>query len=219
MPRQNRIILAIYCSRRKVNMQKTPNLILASSSVTRRNLLDQLRIPYEIDKPEIDETLHAGETAQAACLRLAQEKAMRVSKRHPVAVVIGSDQLVESGGRIFGKPGHADGAQAQLQSLSGQRINFHVAVAVFAPDAPPQLWHEVVVVQMRTLSNEEISRYIQLETPFNSAGSMKSEGLGATLIDSMQSRDPSAILGLPLIATARMLREVGIDPLRQALGK
>jgi septum formation protein len=198
-------------------MQNSHILILASSSVTRRNLLDRLRIPYEIDKPEIDETLHAGETAQAACLRLAQEKAMRVAKRHPGAVVIGSDQLVESEGRVFGKPGHVNGAQAQLQSLSGRLINFHVAVAVLAPDAAPQFWHEIVVVQMRTLSNEEISRYIQLETPFDSAGSMKSEGLGATLIESMQSNDPSAILGLPLIATARLLRAVGLDPLRQAV--
>lgn len=198
---------------RKVNMSKTPNLVLASSSPTRRNLLDRLQIPYEIDKPEIDESLRPGESALEACLRLALEKALRVAERHPEAVIIGSDQVVASDGRILGKPGDAAGAQAQLCALSGQRIDFHVAVVVLTPDRRPLTWQETVEVQMRHLTDAEIARYLDIEQPFGSAGSMKSEGLGAALVESMTSTDPSAILGLPMIATARMLREAGIDPL------
>ena len=194
-------------------MQKTPSLILASSSITRRALLDRLNIPYQIDKPEIDEQVQAGEQAAAACLRLAQQKAHTVALRHPQAVVIGSDQLVACGNHILGKPHSAERAFTQLRMLSGQTILFHVAVAVIDTHGRIQTSFETVTAHMRDLTDAEINHYIAQERPFDCAGSMKSEGLGITLLESMHSCDPTAIMGLPLIATARLLRGAGINPL------
>jgi septum formation protein len=194
-------------------MQKTPTLILASSSITRRTLLDRLNLPYQIDKPEIDEQVMAGENAAAACLRLAQQKARTVALRHPQAVVIGSDQLVACGDHILGKPHSAEQAFAQLRMMSGQTILFHVAVAVIDAGGRIQTSFETVTAQVRSLNDTEITHYIARERPFDCAGSMKSEGLGIALLESMQSCDPTAIMGLPLIATARLLRGAGINPL------
>ncbi len=213
MPDQNRIILAIYCLARKMIMQKPPTLILASSSITRRALLDRLKIPYQIDKPEINEQVQAGENAAAACLRLAQQKAHTVALRHPQAVIIGSDQLVAFENKIVGKPHSAEQAFTQLRMMSGQSILFHVAVAVIDTQGCIQTSFETVTAQMRDLTDAEISRYIAQERPFDCAGSMKSEGLGISLLESMHSCDPTAIMGLPLIATARLLRGAGINPL------
>jgi septum formation protein len=194
-------------------MQKTPTLILASSSITRRALLDRLNVPYQIDKPEIDEQVQAGEHAAAACLRLAQQKARTVALRHPQTVVIGSDQLVACGDNILGKPHSAEQAFAQLRMMSGQTLLFHVAVAVIDAHGRIQTSFETVTAQMRDLNDTEITHYIARERPFDCAGSMKSEGLGIALLESMQSCDPTAIMGLPLIATARLLRDAGINPL------
>lgn len=213
MPDQNRIILAIYCLARKMNMQKTPSLILASSSITRRALLDRLNFPYQIDKPDIDERVLDGENAATACLRLARQKAQIVALRHPRSVVIGSDQLVECASQIIGKPHTAERASAQLRMMSGKTVLFHVAVAVIHADGAVHTTAEIVTVQMRALRDTEIQHYIQHELPLDSAGSMKSEGLGITLLESMHSDDPTAIMGLPLIATARLLRAAGINPL------
>ncbi|MFP4638910.1 MAG: Maf family protein [Guyparkeria sp.] len=189
-------------------------LILASGSATRRQLLDRLRLQYAVDPADIDETLAPGEPAGDACRRLAREKATRVADRHPGAVVLGSDQMLSWRGGILGKPGDAGTARRQLGDIAGEAITFHVAISVVCPDGRHLDWHEAVEAQMRELSEEEIARYVEIEQPFDCAGSMRSEGLGVCLVEHMDSRDPSAILGMPLIATARLLREAGIDPLR-----
>ena len=190
-----------------------PSLVLASGSATRRALLDRLRLPYRIDPADVDETLTADETPAEACLRLAQLKADTVAARHPGAVVLGSDQLLAWDGGILGKPGDAVTARRQLGELAGRTIHFHVALRVVGPDGRPHDWQETVAAQMRDLSDDEIARYVEIEQPFDCAGSMRSEGLGVCLVERMDSRDPTAILGLPLVATARLLREVGLDPL------
>ncbi|RRQ24646.1 septum formation protein Maf [Guyparkeria sp. SCN-R1] len=191
-----------------------PDLILASGSATRRQLLDRLQIPYTVDPADIDETLAANEPAKEACQRLARAKADRVADRHPGTVVLGSDQMLSWRGGLLGKPGDAETACRQLTQISGEAITFHVAISVACPDGRRLDWHETVEARMRKLTNEEIARYVEIEKPFDCAGSMRSEGLGACLVEHMDSRDPSAILGMPLIATARLLRAAGIDPLR-----
>lgn len=191
-----------------------PDLILASGSATRRQLLDRLQIPYTVDPADIDETLAANESAEAACRRLARAKADRVAGRHPDAVVLGSDQMLSWRGGLLGKPGDAESARRQLAEIAGETIAFHVAISVACPDGRRLDWHETVEARMRQLTREEIARYVEVERPFDCAGSMRSEGLGTCLVERMDSRDPSAILGMPLIATARLLRDAGIDPLR-----
>lgn len=194
-------------------MQNNPALVLASSSITRRALLDRLGNAYQIDKPDIDERIHENESAQAACLRLAREKARAVVERHPSSVIIGSDQLLCCDGHIMGKPQDMARATEQLRFLSGKTVYFHVSVAVIDAQGVMRDHSENVVAKLRRLSDSEIENYLVREQPFDSAGSMKSEGLGTALLDSMQSDDPTAILGLPLIATLRLLRAAGINPL------
>jgi septum formation protein len=194
-------------------MQNNPSLVLASSSITRRALLDRIGIPYQIDKPDIDERVHEHEEAHAACLRLAREKASTVAERHPGSVVIGSDQLVSCDGCIMGKPHDMPRATEQLRFMSGKAVYFHVSVAVIDAHGALQEHSETVTAQLRNLSDSEIRHYLIREKPFSSAGSMKSEGLGTALLESMQSGDPPAILGLPLIGTLRLLRAAGINPL------
>ena len=194
-------------------MQNNPSLVLASSSITRRALLDRLGLPYQIDKPEIDERVHEGELAHAACMRLAREKARVVAERHPGSVVIGSDQLVSCDDRIMGKPHDLPRATEQLRYMSGKAVYFHVSVTVIDAHGAMQEHSETVTAHLRHLSDSEIQHYLDREQPFGSAGSMKSEGLGTALLDSMHSDDPTAILGLPLIGTIRLLRAAGIDPL------
>ncbi|HER34207.1 MAG: septum formation protein Maf [Halothiobacillaceae bacterium] len=190
-----------------------PNLVLASRSATRRALLDRLRLPYQTDPADVDESLAAHETPAEACRRLAALKADTVAARHPAAVVLGSDQLLAWEGGILGKPGDAATARRQLADLAGRTIHFHVALRVIGPDGRPHDWQETVAAVMRDLSDDEIARYVEIEQPFDCAGSMRSEGLGVCLVERMDCRDPTAILGLPLIATARLLRAVGLDPL------
>ncbi|MCL7744548.1 Maf family nucleotide pyrophosphatase [Guyparkeria hydrothermalis] len=190
-----------------------PSLVLASGSVTRRALLDRLRLSYRIDPADVDETILAEETPGEACLRLAKLKADTVAERHPGATVLGSDQLLAWEGGILGKPGDAATARRQLAEIAGQTIRFYVALRVVGPNGQRLDWQETVEAQMRRLTGHEIARYVEIEQPFDCAGSMRSEGLGVSLVERMDSRDPTAILGLPLIATARLLREVGIDPL------
>ncbi|MFO7809667.1 Maf family protein [Guyparkeria sp.] len=190
------------------------DLILASGSATRRQLLDRLQIPYTVDPADIDETQAANEPAEEACRRLARAKADRVAVRHPDAVVLGSDQMLSWRDGLLGKPGDAETARHQLTQIAGEAITFHVAISVACPDGRRLDWHEAVEARMRQLTREEIARYVEIERPVDCAGSMRSEGLGACLVERMDCRDPSAILGMPLIATARLLRDAGIDPLR-----
>lgn len=196
------------------SINPTLGLVLASGSATRRQLLNRLRLDYRIDPADIDERLGDTESAGEACLRLAREKAIAVADRHPGQVVLGSDQLLAWDGGILGKPGDRAAACHQLGCIAGETITFHVAISLTCPDGRQLDWQETVDARMRDLSSAEIARYVEIEQPFDCAGSMRSEGLGVCLVERMVSNDPSAILGMPLIATARLLREAGIDPLR-----
>ena len=186
-------------------------LILGSTSPYRRELLQRLRLPFEVVRPEVDETPHAGELPMALAQRLAMEKALAVARQHPQAVVIGSDQVADLDGEPLGKPGSHERAVAQLQRMSGQTVVFQTAVAVvciesgFAEQALAQ-----VKVQFRQLSDAAIETYLRAEEPYDCAGSAKSEGLGIALLERIDNQDPSALVGLPLIHTCRLLRAAGL---------
>ncbi|KQX96018.1 Maf family protein [Variovorax sp. Root473] len=191
-------------------MQRT--VILASTSRYRRELLTRLHLPFEVHAPDVDETAHAGETPRALAERLALEKANAVAARFPDAVVIGSDQVADLAGEALGKPGDHARATAQLRRMRGQTLIFQTAVAVVCHvtgfvqrDIAP------VRVVFRDLSDAAIERYLLAEQPYDCAGSAKSEGFGIALLDAIDSDDPTALIGLPLIRTCRMLRAAGVD--------
>jgi septum formation protein len=194
-----------------------PVLILGSTSRYRRELLGRLRLPFDCVAPQVDETPRPGEAPADLALRLALEKAREVASRHPDAVVIGSDQVADLDGEPIGKPGDHDRAVQQLTRMSGRSIVFQTAVAVVcvrtgfegARLAP-------VRVTFRTLQADEIEHYLRLEQPYDCAGSAKSETLGIALLSAVDSDDPTALVGLPLIRTCALLREAGFDPLRTA---
>jgi len=192
-----------------------PRLILASTSRYRRELLARLRLPFEVMAPGVDEAAFARETPADLARRLSLAKAGAVADLHPAAVVIGSDQVCELDGEALGKPGTHERAVHQLQRLSGCRAVFHTSVCVVRRDTGYER-HEAapVVVHFRRLSASEIEHYLRTEQPYDCAGSAKCETLGITLLEAIESDDPTALVGLPLIRTARMLREAGIDPLR-----
>ncbi|CAA9353823.1 MAG: Maf-like protein YceF [uncultured Lysobacter sp.] len=184
-------------------------LILASTSVYRRELLGRLRLPFDLERPETDETPLPGESPQALASRLAEAKALAVAMRAPDAWVLGSDQVAELDGCPLGKPGNFDVAVAQLASMSGKAVHFHTALCLMQAGGPARLVSDTTIVRFRALSSEEIARYLTAERPFDCAGSFKSEGLGICLFDAIESSDPTALVGLPLIATARLLRQAG----------
>ena len=187
-------------------------LILGSTSVYRKELLGRLRIPFDTVSPDVDETPLAGETPIELAQRLALAKARTVAQRHPTAVVIGSDQVADLNGEPLGKPGTHARAVAQLQRMRGQTVVFQTAVAVVCLETGfSQTALAPVRVVFRDLSDAEIENYLQTEQPYDCAGSAKSEGLGIALLDSIDSDDPTALVGLPLIRTARMLRAAGIE--------
>ncbi len=186
-----------------------PDLILASTSVYRRELLNRLRLPFETARPETDESPLPDEAPLALARRLAQAKAAAVAARHPHAWVIGSDQVAECEGRALGKPGGRDPAIAQLSAMSGREVHFHTGLCLLRDGQPPRLAMDLTTVRFRPLTTGEIERYVDAEQPFDCAGSFKSEGLGITLFDAIDNRDPTALIGLPMIATARLLREAG----------
>ncbi len=190
-------------------------LVLASTSQYRRSLLERLGLPFTVAAPDVDETAHPNEAAGTTALRLAEAKARAVAARHGDALVIGSDQVADCAGRHVGKPGHRDGALAQLRMLSGQTVVFHTGVAVV--DARSGRCHRELVdvaSTFRTLTEEEIVAYIDREQPFDCAGSVKSEGLGIALFERIVNDDPTALIGLPLIALMRLLRAEGVEALR-----
>ncbi len=192
-----------------------PRLILASTSRYRRELLHRLHLPFEVLSPGVDETALAAEAPADLARRLSLAKADAVARRHPDAVVIGSDQVCAVGGETLGKPGTHERATLQLQRLSGQRAVFHTSVCVVRRSTGYESHAAApVVVRFRTLSAEEIEHYLRTEQPYDCAGSAKCETLGIALLEAIESDDPTALVGLPLIRTARMLREAGIDPLR-----
>jgi len=184
-------------------------LILASTSVYRRELLARLRLPCEVARPETDETPLPGESPSLLALRLAEAKASDVAARHPAAWVLGSDQVAELHGRPLGKPGGREAAIAQLTAMAGAEVHFRTAVCLARAGQPPRTLLDTTTVRFRTLDSAEIARYVDAEQPFDCAGSFKSEGLGIALFDAIHSQDPTALIGLPLIATARLLRESG----------
>ncbi len=186
-------------------------LILGSTSPYRRELLQRLRLPFEVQRPEVDETPLPHEQPMALAMRLAMEKARAVALKHPHAVVIGSDQVADLEGEPLGKPGTHERAVAQLQRMRGQTVVFQTAVAVVCIDSGfAQSALAQVKVQFRPLSDAAIESYLRAEQPYDCAGSAKSEGLGIALLESIDNQDPSALVGLPLIHTCRLLRAAGI---------
>jgi septum formation protein len=184
-------------------------LILASTSRYRRELLDRLRLDFRTVAPEVDETPLPGETPAVLAQRLALAKAQAVARLHPQAIVIGSDQVADLQGQCLGKPGQHDKAVAQLRAMRGHQVIFQTAVALVAPGLVQQELAQVRV-RFRDLTDEEIERYLRAEQPYDCAGSAKSEGLGIALLESIDSDDPTALIGLPLIRTCRLLRLAGM---------
>lgn len=186
-------------------------VILASTSRYRRELLERLQHPFMVEKPEVDESPLPSEYPEALSQRLARAKAHAVAQKHPQALVIGSDQVADLHGEIMGKPGNYDNALRQLQRMRGHSVVFQTAVCVICLETGFEQSELVsVTTDFRALSDAEIDRYLRLEKPYDCAGSAKSEGLGITLLDAIHSDDPTALIGLPLIATARLLRAAGL---------
>lgn len=194
-----------------------PPLILGSTSRYRRELLQRLRLPFDTVAPQVDETPLPGEAPAALALRLALAKAQAVAALHPQAVVIGSDQVADLEGSPIGKPGTHARATEQLQRMRGREVVFQTAVAVVRADIGfARALLAPVRVRFRELSDAEIERYLRLEEPYDCAGSAKSETLGIALLSAIESDDPTALVGLPLIRTCALLREAGLDPLAVA---
>jgi len=186
-------------------------VVLGSTSRYRRELLSRLNLTFEVAAPEVDETPQPGEAPRELALRLALAKARAVAARHPEAVVIGSDQVADLAGKPLGKPGEHERAVQQLRQMRGQTVVFQTALAVVClATGFQQVDLAPVRVRFRDLSDEEIEHYLQAEKPYDCAGSAKSEGLGIALLESIENDDPTALVGLPLIRTARMLRAAGV---------
>lgn len=188
-----------------------PPLILASTSPFRRELLARLRLPFETVAPAVDETPLPDEPPAVTAERLSLAKALAVAERFPAALVIGSDQVAYCGNERFGKPGTTANARAQLRALSGRTVIFHTGLAlVNGASGRRHLRGVPTEVRFRELSDDEIERYLAKEDALNCAGSARSEGLGITLLEWMRSDDPTALIGLPLIALGEMLRAEGV---------
>ena len=203
-------------------MSAAPSLILASTSPYRRELLSRLGVEFAVARPETDETPQPGETPDALAVRLAAAKAEAALARGALARdglgpeggpanawAIGSDQVAELDGRPLGKPGTVENAEAQLAAMSGRAVRFLTALCLAGPNGRRLEALDVTVVRFRALRTDEIARYVARERPLDCAGSFKSEGLGIALFEAIETRDPTALIGLPLIATARLLREAG----------
>lgn len=184
-----------------------PRLILASTSAYRRALLERLGLPFDTARPDVDETPLPDESPAALAVRLARAKAEAVAAGD--AWTIGSDQVAELDGRPLGKPGTPENAVAQLRAMSGHEVRFHTALCLAGPDGRRLAHLDLTVVRFRTLHADEIARYVERERPLDCAGSFKCEGLGIALFEAIDNHDPTALIGLPLIATARLLREAG----------
>lgn len=195
-------------------MPAMPALILGSTSRYRRELLARLRLPFDVAAPAVDETPLPGEAPPDLALRLALAKARDVAARHPQAIVIGADQVCDLDGEPIGKPGTHARAVEQLSRLSGCTVVFQTALAVLRPGTGfERAMLAPVRVRFRPLSATEIDTYLRLDQPYDCAGSAKCETLGISLLASIDSDDPTALVGLPLIRTAALLREAGLDPL------
>lgn len=194
-------------------MTNSPSLILASSSRYRRELLDRLGLAYTAEASDIDETALPGETPVETSQRLAVEKARFIAVRHPGAVVIGSDQVADLEGVKLGKPHTRERAIEQLLSMQGKTVTFYTALAVIAADGSVRQKLSAVKVRMRPLARETIEAYVDREQPFDCAGAAKIEKLGIALMESVESDDPTSLIGLPLIALTTLLKESGVPVL------
>ena len=190
-------------------MSAPPRLVLASTSVYRRELLSRLRLPFETARPATDETPLPGEAPGNLARRLAHAKAADVADRFPDAWVIGSDQVAELDGLALGKPGTHEAAVAQLSGMSGRAVRFHTGLCLARAGHEAFEALDLTTVRFRELAPDAIERYLAAEQPYDCAGSFKSEGLGIGLFEAIENRDPTALIGLTLIATARLLREAG----------
>lgn len=189
-----------------------PRLVLASTSVFRRELLARLQLPFETASPDVDETALEGETPAATAERLSIAKAKAVADRFPDALIIGSDQVAHLGSERFGKPYTRERAIEQLQAMRGKTVVFHTGLCLYnSASGRTQLAGIPTEVGFRLLSDGEIERYLDREQPYHCAGSAKSEGLGIALLDHMRGNDPNALIGLPLIALCAMLRNEGVQ--------
>ena len=192
-------------------LNNRPDLILASGSPYRRELLKRVNYPFEWVSPDINESPRNGEAPGDLVLRLARAKAAKVAQAHPAAVVIGSDQLATLGNQILGKPGDHDTAVRQLSACSGKSVVFLTAVCVRHDNAQFEETHiDTTTVNFRTLSGAEIETYVNADEPLDCAGSFRSEGLGTTLFKSIENVDPAAIIGLPMIWVSNSLRHAGV---------
>lgn len=189
--------------------EKQLPLILASSSSYRKQQLQSLGLSFSTNNPNINEVALVNELPAAFSVRLATEKAQKVKAEFPNACVIGSDQVCAFNGQVFGKPGIDANAIKQLQTFSGNRIEFFTALCVMTGSGQSQLHTDLTVVKFRDLTTEEIVRYIEKEQPLHCAGSFKVESLGLSLFESVESTDPSALMGLPLIKLCQFLRLIG----------
>ena len=186
-------------------------LILASTSPYRRELLDRLGLPFEVASPQTDESRILGEGPQAMALRLAEAKARAVASAHPDALIIGSDQVATVDGLIYGKPGSHKRAAEQLRTLSGKTVNFYTGLCLYnARTGVVEVCGVPTLVTFRDLTEEEIERYLRRESAYDCAGSARSEGLGIALLSRIAGDDPSALIGLPLIALCTLLRNHGV---------
>ena len=188
-----------------------PQLVLASTSPFRKQLLQKLGLEFVTDSPDIDESRQDGETPEQLVARLAEEKAMAVAARQPDSLIIGSDQVAVIDGEILGKPGNHDKAVAQLKTASGRRVTFLTGLCLYN-SATGDSQVEVVPfgVVFRELSEAQIENYLQAEQPYNCAGSFKSEALGIALFERLEGEDPNTLIGLPLIRLVRMLEAEGV---------
>lgn len=189
----------------------TPPLVLASGSRYRRELLGRLGVAFAVDPADVPEEPLAGEPPAQTAERLALVKARSVALRHPAALVIGADQVADLDGEAISKPGDHARACEQLRRMSGRAITFHTATCLLAPGQAPQSVLVDTIVQYRTLDEAAIERYLRRDQPYDCAGSARIEQLGVTLVESVRSDDPTALIGLPLIALGRMLRAAGFE--------
>ena len=188
-----------------------PELILGSSSPYRRELLERLRLPFTVVSPKIDETPQSGETPPETALRLALEKARYIAQSHPNALIIGADQVATVNGEQVGKAGGFDKALTQLQMMRGKTALFHSALCLYdARNDTYQLENIITKTTFRDLPDDELAAYLRIEQPYDCAGSAKVEALGITILEKVESDDPTALVGLPLIALTGMLRQAGV---------
>ncbi len=192
-----------------------PRIILGSGSKYRKELLSRLRLPFEVIVPDVDETPHSGEAPQDTALRLSYAKAAAIGAMHPDAVVIGSDQVATLDNEQIGKPGTHENALKQLQKMRGRRVTFHTALCVWdgrqsEPGKAAQIVNVQTFVTFRDLPDHELDAYLRIEQPYDCAGSAKNEALGIAVLEKIESTDPTALTGLPLIALTTMLRNCGV---------